>query len=127
MARQRRLYLVIVHSKHVKIPTSVEMLSNPAYTDLIQDALKNCKKEGDVKKQISKLARSQAQTVTMEQVFLTDNHSTNRTASAEIIIDVDNRKVLKNRTGIEDEERIAAIYIDKYQDKIKEFNERFRK
>lgn len=127
MSRHRSLYLVVVHSKHVKYPTPVEILSNGAYTEIVQAAIANCKQQGDVKKQIAKVARANPRTVTMEQVFITDNITTNKTTSAEIIIDVDNRKITKNRSGITDEDKIVEIYINKYQDKIDEFNERFRK
>lgn len=127
MSKKRNLYLVVVHSKHVKMPTSVEILSNPAFEKVVREAMAQCKHQGDVKKQIAKIARANAKDITMEQVFLTDNHSHNRISSASIIIDVDKRSIIKNRFETNSPQEMIDLYIQKYADKIKEFNDRFRK
>ncbi len=123
----KSLYLMVVHSKQIQIPTNVEVLSNPAYEKELAEELKTCNKKGDVKKRITKIAHRHKKEITMEQVFLSDNKNHNKSSSACIIIDVDANKVVKNRFDKSQEEYILRYYLEKYEDKILEFNSKFRK
>ena len=126
MSHKKQLLLIIIHRNQVVIPSVKEILNNPAYDVPIKNLLSTCTKEGDVKKLMKRFTYSLKKTVTNEQIFLSDRSTHKQMCEATIVIDVDDRKILKCRLVDVDYEEMVSIYLNKYKDQINDFNTKFR-
>ena len=119
--KNKILYLGIKHFHQIKTPSSQELLNNPAFEEEIKESFKQFKNKGDVKKILKKIAKQHQRKIVTEQIFLTDNLSPKQADEASLIIDINNKELIKNRYLDDKPEKIIELYIDRYKDKINEF------
>lgn len=127
MIMSHSLWLGIVHMRQMEAPTIAEVMQSPLYHEELKEALKLCKKKGDVQKQVKKIIAGHRKEVVTEQVFLTDSKTKGYLENASIIIDVDARRVIKNRFDKERELELLDMYLARYEDKIAQFRKQFGK
>lgn len=125
MAKQKNLYLGIVHVTQMEKPDVKEIINNPIYENELKAAIGKLKNKGNLLKAIKKVAGKHVKKVRKEYVYVTDNLNTKGLQGACIIIDIDNKKVVKNWFKGSDEEEMVKLYLERYMDKIKEFDEKF--
>ena len=125
MAKKKTLYLGIRHVIQMDRPSVKEIINNPQYEEELKAMIDKLKGKGDLMKAIKKVAANHIKKVKREYVHLTDNPNNKDLVGACIIIDIDNKKVIKNWFKDSDEEEMVRLYLQRYMDKIKEFDERF--
>lgn len=126
MIKQKIIYLGIVHSIQIKTPPVHEIINNTMYEEELKEQINKLKNKASLHKAVKKVANKHAKKVKTEYVYITDNCNSAALNSACIIIDLDNKKVVKNRFRDADENEMVDLYIQRYQDKIDEFHRKFR-
>ena len=121
----KELWLGIVHINQLKAPTAQEIMTDEMYKEELTEALKTCKRQGDVKKQVRKIIQKNTKKIILEQVFLTDNKNKSHLNNASIIVNVDTKAIIKNRFGKDKEEELVNMYLERYKDKIEQFRKQF--
>jgi len=125
MSKQKILYLGVIHMIQMERPDVKEIINNPVYEQELKDMIVKLKNKGDLAKAVRKVAGKHIKRIKREYVYLTDNFSNKALEGAVIIIDVDNKKVVRNRFKDADENEMVDLYLQRYADKIKEFNTKF--
>ena len=126
MTKYKTMYLGIVHITQTKAPTIQEIINNPIYEEELKTQIKKLKNKATMHKAVKKVAGKHAKKVKTEYVYVTDNYSSKALDGACIIIDLDNKKIIKNRFIDADENEMIDLYTRRYQDKIDEFITKFR-
>lgn len=129
MAKIKTMYLGIVHTQQTSAPTIAQLINNPIYEMDIKAAIatvKNSNNQQQLKKALQAVQRKYRRTTTKEYTYLTDQVNYRDNKIAAIIIDVDNKKVVKNRFPDADTDEMVHLYLEKYKSQIEEFIHRFR-
>jgi len=125
MNKQKILYLGIIHSIVMEKPSVAEIINNPLYEEELKAMITKLKHKSNLGKAVKKVAGKHVKKIKREFVYLTDNLSNKALEDACIIIDIDNRKIIKNRFREADENEMIDLYMQRYMDKIKEFDQKF--
>lgn len=128
MTKFKTMYLGVMHMKQTSSPSITDLINNPIYEEDVKVALSktNPKQPGQVKKAMQSVQKKHRKTVTKEYTFLTDQVNYKSNVSASIIIDVDNRKIIKNRFPDANLDEMINLYLERYKEDIQEFIRRFR-
>lgn len=126
MAKQKLVYLGIVHVIQMKAPEVHEIINNPMYEEELKEQIKKLKNKASLHKAVKKVANKHIKKVKTEYVYITDSINSKALSTACIIIDVDNKKVVRNRFKDADEVEMVDLYMQRYADKIQEFFQKFR-
>src|ERR1700676_59818 len=95
--KHKIVYLGIVHMTQMKAPTLQEIINDPIYEEELKAQIGKLKNKASMLKAIKRVAGKHVKKVRTEYVYITDRLASKPLSGACIIIDVDNKKVIKNR------------------------------